>query len=72
MQPLKMFTLPSEMESINLSRVLSVKINPYTDDEVLVYLDVDRPALVYKGEDAEALAEEFGLKWPDEDCDDRR
>jgi len=60
------FVLPSGKESINLDKVLSVKISPYANGyEVLMYVDVGKPALIYQGEDAKALAKEFGLKWPE-------
>ena len=59
------FVLPSGKESVNLDKVLSVKISSYADGyEVLVYVDANGPAWIYHGEDAEALAKEFGLKWP--------
>ncbi|NBD36003.1 MAG: hypothetical protein GVY30_08380 [Chloroflexi bacterium] len=62
----RMFSLPSGKESINLDKVLSVKISQYADDfEVLVYADAGGRAMVYQGEDAEALAKAFGLKWPE-------
>ena len=59
------FALPSGKESINLDKVLSVEISPYADGyEVLMYVDVGKPALIYQGVDAKALAREFGLQWP--------
>jgi hypothetical protein len=60
------FVLPSGKESINLDKVLSVRVSPYANAyEVLVYVDANGPAWIYHGEDAEALAKAFGLKWPE-------
>ena len=58
------FALPSGRESINLNNILSVEISPYKDDEIFVHINPDKPALIYRGVDAKALAREFGLQWP--------